>query len=127
MWGTWWAWDPRLTSFLILFLFYLGYMALWAAIEDPDTAADLTSVLCIVGSVFALLSRYAVNFWNQGLHQGASLSLDKEENVSDIFWQPLVLALVGFGMLFLTLVLIRTRTEIRLRRVKALEARERMQ
>jgi heme exporter protein C len=59
MWGTWWAWDPRLTSFLILFLFYLGYMALWAAIEDPDTAADLTSVLCLVGSVFAVLSRYA--------------------------------------------------------------------
>lgn len=126
MWGTWWAWDPRLTSFLILFLFYLGYMALWAAIEDPDTAADLTSVLCIVGSVFALLSRYAVNFWNQGLHQGASLSLDKEENVSDVFWQPLVLALVGFGLLFLTLVLVRTRTEIRLRRIAALEARERM-
>ncbi|HPG23737.1 MAG TPA: heme ABC transporter permease CcmC, partial [Amaricoccus sp.] len=74
MWGTWWAWDPRLTSFLILFLFYLGYMALWAAIEDPDTAADLTAILCLVGSVFALLSRYAVNFWNQGLHQGASLS-----------------------------------------------------
>lgn len=49
MWGTWWAWDPRLTSFLILFLFYLGYMALWAAIEEPDTAADLTSVLCLVG------------------------------------------------------------------------------
>jgi len=56
-------------------------MALWAAIDDPDTAADLTSVLCMVGSVFAVLSRYAVNFWNQGLHQGASLSLDKEENV----------------------------------------------
>ncbi len=74
MWGTWWAWDPRLTSFLILFLFYLGYMAMWAAIENPDTAADLTSVLCLVGSVFAILSRYAVNFWNQGLHQGASLS-----------------------------------------------------
>jgi len=54
MWGTYWAWDPRLTSFLILFLFYLGYMALWAAIDDPDTAADLTSVLCMVGSVFAL-------------------------------------------------------------------------
>mmetsp|Transcript_33085 Transcript_33085/g.42640 ORF Transcript_33085/g.42640 Transcript_33085/m.42640 type:complete len:185 (+) Transcript_33085:290-844(+) len=68
MWGTWWAWDPRLTSFLILFLFYLGYIALWEAIDDPDTAADLTAVLCIVGSVFAMLSRYAVNFWNQGLH-----------------------------------------------------------
>lgn len=127
MWGTWWAWDPRLTSFLILFLFYLGYVALWAAIEDPDTAADLTSVLCIVGSVFALLSRYAVNFWNQGLHQGASLSLDKEENVSDVFWQPLVLTMVGFGILFLALVLIRTRTEIRLRRVAALQARQRME
>ncbi len=55
MWGTWWAWDPRLTSFLILALFYLGYIALWEAIEDPDTAADLTSVLCLVGSVFAVL------------------------------------------------------------------------
>ena len=74
MWGTWWAWDPRLTSFLILFLFYLGYIALWSSIDNPDTAADLTSMLCIVGSVFAILSRYAVNFWNQGLHQGASLS-----------------------------------------------------
>lgn len=60
MWGTWWAWDPRLTSFLILFLFYLGYIALWEAVDDPDTAADLTSVLCLVGSVFAVLSRYAV-------------------------------------------------------------------
>ena len=125
MWGTWWAWDPRLTSFLILFLFYLGYMALWEAIEDPDTAADLTSVLCMVGSVFAVLSRYAVNFWNQGLHQGASLSLDKEEHVSDVFWQPLVISIAGFGLLFVALVLVRTRTQIRLRRAAALMARER--
>ncbi len=125
MWGTWWVWDPRLTSFLILFLFYLGYLALWQAIENPDTAADLTSVLCLVGSVFALLSRYAVIFWSQGLHQGASLSLDAEENVSDVFWQPLVITLAGFGLLFIALVLIRTRTEIRARRVHALVARER--
>ena len=124
MWGTYWAWDPRLTSFLILFLFYLGYVALWAAIDDPDTAADLTSVLCIVGSVFALLSRYAVNFWNQGLHQGASLSLDKEENVADVFYQPLLLAIAGFVLLFLALVLLRTRTEIRLRRARAIMIRE---
>ena len=125
MWGTYWAWDPRLTSFLILFLFYLGYMALWSAIEDPDTAADLTSVLCLVGSVFAFLSRYAVNFWNQGLHQGASLSLDKEENISDVFWLPLVVCIVGFFFLFLALVLLRTRTEIRKRRVHAITVRER--
>jgi heme exporter protein C len=126
MWGTWWAWDPRLTAFLILFLFYLGYMALWAAIENPDTAADLTAVLAIVGSVFAILSRYAVNFWNQGLHQGATLSLDAEENISDVYWFPLLLAMTGFFLFFVTLVFIRTRAEIRLRRVHALELRERM-
>ncbi len=126
MWGTWWAWEPRLTSFLVLFLFYLGYMALWTAIENPDTAADLTSVLAIVGSVFAVLSRYAVNFWNQGLHQGASLSLDAEENVADVYWFPLVLAMAGFFLFFVTMVFVRTRSEIRLRRVYALELRERM-
>ena len=126
MWGTWWEWDPRLTSFLILFLFYLGYIALWASVENADTAADLTSILCLVGSVFAVLSRYAANFWNQGLHQGATLSLDKEENISDVFWQPLVICLVGFGLLFVTLLLMRTRTEIRLRRASALRTRERM-
>ena len=125
MWGTWWAWDPRLTSFLILFLFYLGYVALWEAIENPDTAADLTSVLCLVGSVFALLSRYAVNFWNQGLHQGASLSLDKEENVADVFFFPLLVCIAGFVLLFIALVFYRTGTEIRARRIKALLARER--
>lgn len=124
MWGTWWAWDPRLTSFLILFLFYLGYMALWAAIEDPDSAADLTSVLCLVGSVFAVLSRYAVNFWNQGLHQGTSIPVATgERSVADVFFMPLVIAMIGFGLLFLALVFYRTGTEIRLRRTKALLAR----
>jgi heme exporter protein C len=126
MWGTWWAWDPRLTSFLILALFYLGYMALWQAVEDPDTAADLTSVLCIVGSVFAFLSRYAVLFWNQGLHQGASLSMDAKENVSDVYWLPLLVCIAGFVLLFVLLVLLRTRTEIRARRLQALLARERL-
>ena len=126
MWGTWWAWDPRLTAFLILSLFYLGYIALWAAVENPDTAADLTSVLCIVGSVFAFLSRYAVLFWNQGLHQVATLSLDKEENISDVYWFPLLLCIAGFVLLFVALVLLRTRTEIRARRLAALMARERL-
>ncbi|UWQ20981.1 heme ABC transporter permease CcmC [Jannaschia sp. W003] len=126
MWGTYWAWDPRLTSFLILLFFYAGYIALWEAVESPDAAADLTSVLCLVGTVFAVLSRYAANFWNQGLHQGASLSLDAEENVADVFWQPLVLTLAGFVALFLALVLLRTRTEIRRRRVHAIAARARL-
>ncbi|MDG1448394.1 MAG: heme ABC transporter permease [Ascidiaceihabitans sp.] len=125
MWGTWWVWDPRLTSFLILFLFYLGYIALWEAIEDSDTAADLTAVLCMVGSVFAVLSRYAVNFWNQGLHQGTSIPVATgERSVADVFFVPLLISMVGFGLLFLALTLYRTGTEIRLRRTKALLARE---
>ncbi len=131
MWGTWWEWDPRLTSFLILFLFYLGYMALWEAIDNPDQAADLTAVLCLVGSVFALISRYALVFWNQGLHQGTTVStvgvgVARNEGVADVFLYPLMVSLAGFAFLFLALVLYRTRTEIRARRVKALIAQERM-
>lgn len=132
MWGTWWAWDPRLTVFLILFLFYLGYMALWEAIEDDDTAADLTSILCLVGSVFALLSRYAVQFWNQGLHQGSSVlragavtGADMDEKVSNVYFMPLLVSGLGFVLLFVALVLLRTQTEIRARRSRALLARER--
>jgi heme exporter protein C len=124
-WGTWWVWDPRLTSFLILFLFYLGYIALWGAVENPDTAADLTSVLCLVGSVFAVLSRYAAYFWSQGLHQGSSLSLDRADHVANVYYLPLLVMIAGFILTFVALVLVRTRTEIRLRRLAALEARAR--
>ncbi|WP_347820276.1 heme ABC transporter permease [uncultured Planktomarina sp.] len=130
MWGTYWVWDPRLTSFLILFLFYVGYIALWSAIEDEDTAADLTSVLAIVGAVFAMLSRYAVLFWNQGLHQGTTVTMAdgaKQENISDVFFQPLLLSMAGFSLLFLTLLLIGTRTEVRSRRLKVLQERERIE
>ena len=118
-WGTYWVWDPRLTSFAILTLFYLGYILLWKAIEEPDRAADLTSILCLVGSVFALLSRYAVFFWDQGLHQGASLSLDKEKNVADVFYQPLLFSIVGFVFIFIYLLFVRIKTEIRKRKISA--------
>lgn len=123
-WGTWWEWDPRLTSFLVLFLFYLGYIALWEAVENPDSAADLTGVLCLVGSVFALLSRYAAHFWTQGLHQGSSLSVAPGERMSAVYRYPLYVCMIGFFLLFLILLLIRTRTEIRIRRTAALQARE---
>lgn len=123
-WTTWWVWDARLTAFFVLFLFYLGYIALWSALEDPDTAADLTSILVMVGSVFAVLSRYAVVFWgDQGLHQPASFSMDRETNISSVYWWPSVLAMAGFVLLFIVLVILRTRTEIRLRRAAALERR----
>ncbi len=127
MWGTWWVWDPRLTSFLIMFIFYIGYIALWAAIDEADKAADLSAILCMIGSVFAIISRYAVNFWSQGLHQGTSaplIRLGEETQVSAVFWQPLMLSIIGFFLLFLALLLLRTRTEIRNRRITALRARE---
>ncbi len=125
-WGTWWDWDQKLTAFLILFFFYLGYIALWQAVETPDIAADLTTGLCIVGSLFALLSRYAINYWKQGLHQDASLSVDAESHVANVYYLPLLVMIAGFVLLFVALLLLRTRTEIRARRMAALLARERV-
>ena len=120
MWGTPWVWDPRLTSFAIMLAFYISYISLWSAMSYSAKAADLSAILCLTGSIFAVLSRYAVNFWDQGLHQGSSLSLDKEEHVSNEFFFPLLVCIFGFTFLFITLVLIRTQTEIRKRRIVSL-------
>ncbi len=120
IWGTYWAWDPRLTSFAILLMFYIGYISLWSSIDYSEKVGDLSALLCILGPIFAFLSRYAVLLWNQGLHQGASMSLDQEENISNIFYLPLLVCLLGFFFLFLTILLIRTRTEIRVRRTNSL-------
>ncbi|MFS4438755.1 heme ABC transporter permease CcmC [Paracoccaceae bacterium GXU_MW_L88] len=123
-WGAWWVWgDPRLTSFLILFLFYLSYLALVNAMESSELADDLAAALCLIGSVFALLSRYANWFWEQGQHQGSSLSLDRSENVANAYWLPLVLTMAGFVLYFLALTLTRTRTAILTRRLRAMEDR----
>jgi heme exporter protein CcmC len=101
-WGTWWEWDPKLTSILIMLFFYLGYIGLWEAVEDPDKAGDLSGVLCLVGVVFAVMSRYAVEiFGDQTLHQPASLSLDAETNVSNVFYKPLLVTIVGFYLFFI--------------------------
>ena len=119
MWGTWWVWDARLTAVLIMFFFYLGYMALWAAIEEPDKAADLSAVLCLVGVLFAFLARYAVRFWNT-LHQDSSLSVETGQRIADVFRTPLYISMTAFYVLFVVILLVRARTEIRLRRARAL-------
>ena len=113
MWGTWWAWEPRLTSMLILFFTYAGYIALWRVCDDRTKAADLTAYLCIFGSIFALLSRYSVMFWSQGLHQGATLSLDSETHIHNVYYHPLLVCMAGFVVLFVVVTLEATRAEIR--------------
>jgi heme exporter protein C len=119
MWGTWWVWDARLTAVLIMFFFYLGYIALWETIDEPEKAADLSGVLCLVGVIFAFLSRYAVMFWAT-LHQGASLSVAEGQRVDDAFRTPLYIMMVAFYLFFIALLLVRARTEIRLRRTRSL-------
>ena len=117
--------GSKVNFFLILFLFYIGYIALWSAVEDPDSAADLTSILCIVGSVFAVLSRYATVFWNQGLHQDASLSVDKEEHVADVF-TTLISCHGRLCFTFYCFGFAQTRSEIMTRRASALLARRKV-
>ncbi len=119
MWGTWWVWDARLTAVLIMFFFYLGYIALWEAVDEPEKAQELTSVLCLVGVVFAFFARYAVNFWAT-LHQPASLSIEAGQRVDDAFRTPLYLCMIAFYLVFVALLLVRTRTEIRLRRARSI-------
>ncbi|MEM9059535.1 MAG: heme ABC transporter permease [Pseudomonadota bacterium] len=119
MWGTWWVWDARLTAVLIMFFFYLGYMALWAAIEEPEKAADLSAVMCLVGVVFAFLSRYAVRFWNT-LHQDSSLSVEAGQRIDDAFRTPLYICMIAFYVLFVAILLLRARTEIRQRRAHSI-------
>ncbi|MEO1292368.1 MAG: heme ABC transporter permease CcmC [Pseudomonadota bacterium] len=118
-WGTWWEWDARLTSILILLFFYLGYIALWNAIEDPLKAPELAAILCLVGSVFAFLARYASTFFYT-LHQGSSLSVDQETNVDNAYYIPLLIMMAAFFFVFLTLLLVSVRTEIRSVRIRRL-------
>lgn len=123
-WGGWWDWgDARLMSALILFFFYLGYIALWNAIEEPSRASELAAVLCLFGSVFALLARYASVFWAT-LHQGTSLGIGDGEKVSDAIFMPLMVLFIANYLIFLTLLIVGVRTEIRARRLRALHLAE---
>ena len=121
MWGTYWVWDARLTSFLILFFLYLGYIALWNAIEDEVRAAKAAAILALVGVVDVVIVKYSVEWWST-LHQGESIF--REGAIAPIFEVPLFLMMGGYTALFILLWLIRIRTEILARRSRALLRRE---
>jgi len=119
MWGTWWVWDARLTSVFVLFLMYLGIIALSRAIEDQSRAARATAVITLVGFINIPIIKFSVDWWNT-LHQPASVfRLDGPTIDASMLW-PLMVMAVGFTLLFLTLHIAAMRTEIFRRRVAAM-------
>ena len=121
-WGAYWAWDARLTSFLILFLLYIGLIALWNAIDDQVKAGRAAAILAIVGSVNIPIIHYSVEWWNT-LHQGASVFRKGGPTIAPVFLWPLGLMAIAFTVLFLALHLTAMRTEILRRRVAGMRAR----
>lgn len=119
MWGAWWVWDGRLTSFLILLLIYLGYMALWNAIEDETRAARATAILALVGAVNLPIIEFSVRWWTT-LHQGESILRPGGPSISAVFLWPLFAMALGYTLLFFTLWIVRIRTEILERRARSL-------
>src|SRR3984893_16007515 len=120
MWGTYWEWDARLTSVLILFLMYLGLIALWRAVEDPSRAARAAAILTLVGAINLPIIKFSVDWWNT-LHQPASVMRLGGPTLDRAFLVPLLVMAVAFSLLFVTLHLAAMRNEILRRRVRSLQ------
>lgn len=117
MWGTWWEWDARLTSELILLFLYLGYIALQEAIEDRDTAARAAALLALVGLVNIPIIHYSVEWWNT-LHQGATIfKMDKPSIAPEMLW-PLLIMMAAFALLAAVAVFMGARNEVLERRLE---------
>ncbi len=123
MWGTYWVWDARLTSVLVLFLMYCGILALWRTFEDPGRAARAVSILTLVGSVNLPIIKYSVDWWNT-LHQPASVFRLDGPTIHPSMLYPLLVTALGFTLLGLALHLSGMRTEILRRRVRSLSILE---
>ena len=122
MWGAWWVWDPRLTSELILLLFYLGYIALQAAIEDEAKADRACAILALVGAINVPIVHFSVVWWNS-LHQGSSIFTRSGPLVAVVYLWPFGLMMLGYTALFGSLWLVRTRAEVWRRRARSLALR----
>jgi heme exporter protein C len=120
MWGTYWVWDARLTSVLVLFLMYLGLIALWRTVEDPSRAGRAAAILTLVGAVNLPIIKFSVDWWNT-LHQPASVFRVGGPAIHPAILTPLLLMGLAFLLLFLTLHLAAMRNEILRRRVRAME------
>jgi heme exporter protein C len=124
MWGAWWAWDARLTSFLILFFLYLGYMALANAFDDPGRGGRAAAVLALVGAVNLPIIKFSVDWWNT-LHQPASVVRMDGPSIDPAMLLPLVLMALGFTAYYIVVLLVRVKAELigaRLRTAQLLRA-----
>jgi heme exporter protein C len=119
MWGAYWVWDARLTSMLVLFLLYLGILALWRAIEDPGTAGRAVAVITLVGFINVPIVKFSVDWWNT-LHQPASVFRLDGPAIHPAILTPLLVSAAGFVTLFVALHLAAMRNEILRRRVRTL-------
>ena len=119
MWGTWWVWDARLTSVLVLFLMYLASLALWHSIEDPGRAAKISAVLVLVGAVNIPIIKFSVEWWYT-LHQGESVFRMGGSTIDASMLWPLLVMAIAFTGLFFTLHLMAMRAEILRRRIRTM-------
>ncbi len=120
MWGTYWVWDARLTSVLILFFLYLGYMAIWEAFDDRSKAAKAAAILVLVGVINVPIIKFSVDWWNT-LHQPASVATMDGPKIHSSILTPLLVMGAAYMSLFVTLFIIRVKSEILGRRLRMLQ------
>src|SRR5215472_8651464 len=122
MWGAWWVWDARLTSVLVLFLLFVGYIALRSAIDDEARAARASAILALVGLINLPIIKFSVDWW-KSLHQGESIFRADGPTIAPVYLAPLALMGLGYLFAFTALWLARTRAEVCRRRATVLQAR----
>ena len=110
-WGTWWAWDARITSMLILALFYFMYLLSWKIIENNNTAIKVSSLITIVGAINIPIIKFSVNWWNT-LHQGPSLKIMSESSIHSSMLIPLGIMTAAFALFSLLIFLMKFNTEM---------------
>ena len=123
MWGTFWVWDARLTSMLILLFLYLGYMAIWESFDDPTKAAKAAAILALVGVVNIPIIRFSVDWWNT-LHQPASVATMDGPKIHSTILIPLLVMGLAYTAFFIMVLIIRVKAEILKRRLHVLQIAE---